>query len=68
MIKKWSFTDCASKVVMKRLQISQAISLDHHFRPFGNVHVMPELAEQSQTLSVVFSISKQEGHVKIAAS
>lgn len=39
--KEWSFTDCASKVVMERLQITQAFSLDHHFRQFGNVIVMP---------------------------
>lgn len=39
--KNWSFTDCASKVVMERLQITQAISLDHHFRQFGNIHVLP---------------------------
>ena len=39
--KKWSFTDCASKVVMEQLQITQAISLDHHFHQFGNIYVMP---------------------------
>ncbi|MCI0525394.1 MAG: type II toxin-antitoxin system VapC family toxin [Acidobacteria bacterium] len=39
--KEWSFTDCASKMVMERFRITQAISLDHHFRQFGAIHVMP---------------------------
>ena len=39
--KDWSFTDCASKVVMEQLRITQALSLDHHFRQFGNVSVLP---------------------------
>jgi predicted nucleic acid-binding protein len=39
--KKWSFTDCSSKVVMEQSQITRALSLDHHFRQFGNIYVMP---------------------------
>lgn len=39
--KKWSFTDCASKAIMEQLGITQAISLDHHFRQFGNIQVIP---------------------------
>jgi predicted nucleic acid-binding protein len=39
--KEWSFTDCASKVIMERLQIIHAFSLDRHFRQFGNIVVMP---------------------------
>jgi predicted nucleic acid-binding protein len=39
--KEWSFTDCASKAVIERLRIMQAISLDHHFRQFGNIVVTP---------------------------
>ncbi len=39
--KDWSFTDCASKIVMERFNITRAISLDHHFRQFGNIQVMP---------------------------
>lgn len=39
--KEWSFTDCASKVVMERLEIRTALSLDHHFRQFGSVIVVP---------------------------
>lgn len=39
--KEWSFTDCTSKLVMEKLQISQALSLDHHFAQFGNIQVLP---------------------------
>jgi predicted nucleic acid-binding protein len=39
--KQWSFTDCVSYVVMQRLGISSALSLDQHFRQFGTVSVLP---------------------------
>jgi uncharacterized protein len=39
--KDWSFTDCTSKVVMERLQVTQAFSFDRHFRQFGSVTVVP---------------------------
>jgi predicted nucleic acid-binding protein len=39
--KDWSFTDCTSKVVIERLQATQAFSFDHHFRQFGSVGVVP---------------------------
>ena len=39
--KDWSFTDCASKVVMERLGITVAFAFDHHFRQFGSVRVVP---------------------------
>jgi predicted nucleic acid-binding protein len=39
--KRWSFTDCTSKVVMQRLGITTAISFDHHFRQFGDISVVP---------------------------
>jgi predicted nucleic acid-binding protein len=39
--KDWSFTDCTSKVVMEKLKITTAFSLDQHFRQFGNVQVVP---------------------------
>jgi predicted nucleic acid-binding protein len=39
--KDWSFTDCTSKVVMRRLDVRRAVSLDHHFRQFGDVEVLP---------------------------
>jgi uncharacterized protein len=39
--KRWSFTDCVSYVVMQRLGIREAFSLDEHFRQFGFVTVTP---------------------------
>lgn len=39
--KKWSFTDCVSKVIIEKLKITRAISLDHHFRQFGTVQILP---------------------------
>jgi uncharacterized protein len=39
--KEWSFTDCASKVVIELLGIPKAFSFDHHFRQFGTVTVVP---------------------------
>jgi len=39
--KEWSFTDCASRVVMARLGIAQAFAFDLHFRQFGTVQVVP---------------------------
>ena len=37
----WSFTDCASKIVIDDLDIRTALALDNHFRAFGNVVVVP---------------------------
>jgi uncharacterized protein len=39
--KLWSFTDCVSYAVMKRLGVNQAYSLDEHFGQFGFVVVKP---------------------------
>lgn len=39
--KGWSFTDCVSRAVMERLQITDAFAFDIHFREFGNVTVVP---------------------------
>jgi predicted nucleic acid-binding protein len=39
--KSWSFTDCVSYAVKKRLGIKKAFSLDDHFRQFGIVSVHP---------------------------
>lgn len=39
--KGWSFTDCASKVVMEQMNIREAFAFDHHFRQFGSVRVVP---------------------------
>ena len=39
--KGWSFTDCTSKVIMERLNISTAFSFDGHFEQFGSVIRLP---------------------------
>jgi predicted nucleic acid-binding protein len=39
--KDWSFTDCTSKVVIERLQLTTAFAFDHHFHQFGTVQVVP---------------------------
>lgn len=33
--KAWSFTDCSSFAVMRRLRLHAAVSTDHHFRQAG---------------------------------
>ena len=40
--KAWSFTDCVSKVLMNRLEVTTAFSFDRHFLQFGSVRVVPE--------------------------
>jgi predicted nucleic acid-binding protein len=39
--KAWSFTDCTSYVMMRRLKISKAFSFDRDFREFGSVQIVP---------------------------
>jgi predicted nucleic acid-binding protein len=39
--KGWSFTDCTSKQMVDSRQISTVSSLDHHFRQFGGVTILP---------------------------
>jgi predicted nucleic acid-binding protein len=39
--KRWSFTDCTSRVVMERLGIQCAFAFDDHFRQLGTVTVIP---------------------------
>lgn len=39
--KEWSYTDCTSKVIIEKLGITTALSLDHHFQQFGSVAVFP---------------------------
>lgn len=39
--KRWSFTDCVSRVVMQQLNVSTAFAFDDHFRQFGTVLVVP---------------------------
>jgi predicted nucleic acid-binding protein len=41
--KDWSFVDCTSYVVMQRLRISEAISLDQHFHQMSGITVHPLL-------------------------
>ena len=38
--KDWSYTDCSSLAVMRRLDIEQALATDHHFRQMG-ITVVP---------------------------
>ena len=40
--KRWSFTDCSSKVVIDELNIAQAFAFDRHFHQFGTVAVVPK--------------------------
>lgn len=39
--KAWSFTDCTSYVLMRKLKITTAFSFDRHFGQFGSVTVLP---------------------------
>ena len=39
--KSWSFTDCTSYAMMRRLSIAKAFSFDEHFHQFGTVQVLP---------------------------
>ena len=39
--KGWSFTDCVSLAMMRRLGISVAFAFDVHFRQFGEIRVVP---------------------------
>lgn len=39
--KEWSFTDCTSKAVIERLEISEALAFDSHFEEFGTVNRVP---------------------------
>jgi len=37
--KRWSFTDCTSYAVMKRLSISEVFAFDHHFEQMGFIRL-----------------------------
>ena len=37
--KEWSFTDCTSFVLMKRLSIVNVVTLDNHFREMSGIMV-----------------------------
>jgi predicted nucleic acid-binding protein len=39
--KAWSFVDCTSYVMMQRLAIREAISLDQHFHQMSGLTVYP---------------------------
>ena len=39
--KEWSFTDCTSRVVMGKMEITEVFAFDQHFRQFGTVTVVP---------------------------
>ncbi|MDI6754083.1 MAG: twitching motility protein PilT [Thermodesulfobacteriota bacterium] len=39
--KGWSLTDCTSKVIIERLDISIVFSFDQHFEQFGSVMRVP---------------------------
>jgi len=39
--KHWSFTDCASKVIMDKLHLTHAFAFDRHFQQFGTITVVP---------------------------
>lgn len=39
--KDWSFTDCASKVIIEKFGITHAFSFDKYFRQFGGIIVVP---------------------------
>ena len=42
--KEWSFTDCTSYVLMRRLSILEAVSLDQHFHQMPGISVVPLMA------------------------
>ena len=39
--KDWSFTDCTSNVILRKLSIQKAFAFDQHFHQFGTVDVFP---------------------------
>jgi predicted nucleic acid-binding protein len=39
--KEWSFTDCASKIIIAKFNLNAAFAFDQHFRQFGTVAVVP---------------------------
>jgi len=43
--KEWSFSDCHSKWIMRKLEITTAFAFDNHFRQFGDIVVVPDWEE-----------------------
>jgi predicted nucleic acid-binding protein len=39
--KEWSFTDCASKIVIDKLKLTHAFAFDRHFQQFGTAIILP---------------------------
>ncbi len=39
--KGWSFTDCTSRAIMERLEITLAFAFDSHFEEFGTIVRVP---------------------------
>lgn len=39
--KRWSFTDCTSNAVMRRLHIKKVFSFDHHFSQMPGLQRVP---------------------------
>ena len=39
--KKWSFTDCTSRVIIEQTSCAAAVAFDQHFRQFGLVPIVP---------------------------
>ncbi len=39
--KDWSFTDCSSKYICEKFNITHALSFDKHFKQFGTITVVP---------------------------
>lgn len=39
--KDWSFTDCSSRYICEKFNITHAFSFDKHFKQFGTVTVVP---------------------------
>ncbi len=39
--KDWSFTDCSSKYICEKFNITHALSFDKHFKQFGTVTIVP---------------------------
>ncbi len=39
--KEWSFTDCTSKTVIEKFDLTKAFAFDQHFRQFGSATVVP---------------------------
>lgn len=39
--RRWSFTDCTSKVIIEKFHIHRVLTFDHHFGEFGSISILP---------------------------